>query len=177
MVTKAGKARAALDRVVALDLTGGRVPVCVERVLDVENFEIEVIFRVAVEFHVPAAALDPLSVPGEFEEVVDDFGEGIAEDAGDFQKGEETGCAKAYVVVGWEEGQSGGTGGADEGEDGFGEGHAGDSDIRPGGKLALESSTYAAIFLPIDLESDIRWHIGEILAHSDHLTQASQMDF
>jgi hypothetical protein len=27
------------------------------------------------------------------------------------------------------------------------------------------------------LESDIRWHIGEILAHSDHLTQASQMDF
>lgn len=137
MEAKTGQACTTLDRVVALDLTGGRVSVCVEGILDVEDFKIEVIFSLFVEFLVAAATLDPLGVPGEFEQVVDDFGEAVAENSWDFHEGEKTGCAKGNVVAGWEERQAWGTGGADEGEDGFGEGHAGDSDIRPGGRLIL----------------------------------------
>lgn len=138
MEAETGKPCAALDGVVALDLAGGRVSVCVEGVLDVEHFEVEVVLGLFVEFLVAAATFDPLGVPGEFEEVVYYFGEGVAEYAGDFQEGEKTGCAEGDVVVGWEEREAWGTCAADEGEDGFGERHAGDSDVRPGGRLARQ---------------------------------------
>lgn len=105
-------------------------------ILYIEHLEVKVVFRVVVELRVAHVTLDPFSIPGEFEKIVDDLGECVAEYAGDFDQMDQTCRHERDIVGGREERQAYRAWGPDKGEYRFGECHASNPNICPIVELA-----------------------------------------